>query len=153
MNESERPLHVLIIEDNSADVMALWYAFEEVQANYTSQLARNGVEAIQILEDVAAGRSARPDLIFLDLNLPMRTGHEVLALAKGDKRLQTIPVVVLSSSPSPSDVSSAYNAGASSYLRKPGDLDAMVDLVPIVQRYWFHIANLRPEASPDVQHD
>lgn len=139
-------MHVLIIEDSAADAMMLWYAFDELKANYTSQLAQDGAEAIQILEEIAVGHDARPDLILLDLNLPKRTGHEVLAVVKGNERLQTIPVIVLSASKSPSDISSAYRAGANSYLAKPLDLDSTIDLVRLMQRYWFDDANLRPDA-------
>lgn len=135
-------MHVLIVEDSPADAMLLWYGLEQVDGDYTSQLVRDGAEAIRVLEEIAAGNGTRPDLILLDLSLPTRTGHEVLAMIKGNERLQTIPVIVLSASQSPSDVSSAYRAGANSYLAKPGDLESAIDLVRLVQRYWFHAANL-----------
>lgn len=81
-----------------------------------------------------------PDLIFLDLNLPKRSGHELLVFIRADARLRSIPVVILSSSQAPSDILSAYSNGANSYFPKPKDLQATLDLMRTVEHYWLELA-------------
>ena len=81
-------------------------------------------------------------MIFLDLNLPKRNGHEVLATIKADERLRSIPVVLLSSSQAPADIAGAYKRRANSYLQKPTNLDATVNLMRTVEHYWLELAYL-----------
>jgi CheY-like chemotaxis protein len=133
---------MLLVEDNPADVVLLKYGLEEAEAAYDLQVAKDGEEAASILRDIKASNDIRPDLILLDLNLPKRSGHEVLAIVKADTWLRFIPVVILSSSEAPSDIMSAYGHGANSYLRKPSSLDESLDLIRTVEHYWLNLALL-----------
>lgn len=139
---SGRHVRVLLVEDNPADVVLLKYGLEQAEATYDLQVAKDGDEAARILSSISASNDSRPDLILLDLNLPKRSGHEVLAIVKSDPWLRFIPVVVLTSSAAPSDVLAAYSHGANSYLRKPISLDGALDLIRTVEHYWLNLALL-----------
>ncbi len=84
----------------------------------------------------------RPDLIFLDLNLPRKDGREVLAYVKADSNLRTIPVVVLTTSEAERDVQQAYALHANCYIRKPNDLDDYLTVIRTCEHFWFHIVKL-----------
>ena len=92
------------------------------------------------------GDAEKPDLVLLDLNLPGKSGREVLADLKGDSRLRTIPVVVFSTSQSPKDVLECYEAGANCYVNKPVDLDDFFSAIWSIEQFWFGSARL-PEES------
>lgn len=122
--------------------MLLEYGLQEAGSTYKLQVARDGEEAIDVLRQISAARETPPDLILLDLNLPKRSGHEVLAMIKGDPTLRLIPVVILSSSQAPSDIMAAYRQGANSYLQKPSNIEGTLDLMRTVEHYWLDLAFL-----------
>ncbi|VEP17194.1 Response regulator rcp1 (fragment) [Hyella patelloides LEGE 07179] len=86
--------------------------------------------------------SPRPSLIVLDLNLPGTDGREVLAELKGDRDLQTIPVVIFSTSSNPKDVNACYRQGISGYIVKPMDINRLNQLVRTFLDYWFKAVEL-----------
>ena len=139
---NDRAVDILLVEDNRGDVIVTTEAFEEGPMKTNICVARDGREAIDLLED--AGRSYRPDIILLDLNLPRLNGHEVLARLKGHKDLRRIPIMVLTSSREPQDVVQAYDGHANSYLTKPVGLDGMQAMVASVQSFWFQHTILPP---------
>jgi two-component system response regulator len=114
-------MQILLVEDNPADVRLIREALRHTEASYSLSVVDDGEKAIDFLRDRAPG--SFPDLVLLDLNLPRKSGAEVLVEIKGDRRLKRIPVVILTSSRSERDVNTAYDSGANSYLRKPADLD------------------------------
>ena len=83
-----------------------------------------------------------PDLLLLDLNLPRKDGREVLREMKDDESLRRIPVVVLTTSLYPQDVTNAYNLNANSYIAKPVDLDQFIEVIKSVYHFWRHVARL-----------
>lgn len=87
-------------------------------------------------------QTPRPDLIILDMNLPFKSGQEVLEELKADADLCEIPVVVFTSSASLRDVRAAYRHQASSYVRKPEDVDEFFKVVAGIERYWTETAVL-----------
>ena len=92
-----------------------------------------------------AGRyadAARPDLVILDLNLPKKDGRAVLAEAKGDVDLQTIPIVVFSTSRSMQDIARSYELGANCYVSKPGTLSEYFSVMQSIEAFWFGSASL-----------
>ena len=97
---------------------------------------------VQVLPAPPAWR--RPDLIVLDLNLPLLTGIEVLKLIRSVPPLSLIPVVILSTSRRPEEVHEAYAAGANTYIEKPFDFDRFVTILRTLQQYWLEIAVLPP---------
>ena len=81
-------------------------------------------------------------MILLDLNLPGTDGREVLEDIKGDAELQSIPVVVLTTSSDERDIEACYQAGANSYVQKPVNLDGFIEAIRRLKDYWLEIAIL-----------
>jgi chemotaxis family two-component system response regulator Rcp1 len=144
-----KPIKVLLVEDNEADVDLTRETLAASRLNVELTVASDGVEAIEILTGRrrAAG-GVRPDLILLDLNLPKIDGRQVLLAIKDDRDLKRIPVVVLSSSDAESDVLASYQLGANCYVTKPGEWRKFQDVVQALESFWFAVAKL-PAARPD----
>lgn len=138
-----RTLELLLIEDNPGDVRLLEEAFGELHANINIRVAKDGVEAMEVLTKSQEGKPAwRPDLILLDLNLPKVSGHDVLAQIKTDPKLRWIPVIVLTSSRAESDIRRAYESHANAYLRKPSTLEGLMAAAQDVKSFWMETATL-----------
>lgn len=145
-----KPIKVLLVEDNHADVDLTRETFESSALNVELTVASDGVEAIDILTGRKSTRTAeRPDLILLDLNLPKVDGRQVLLAIKDDRDLKKIPVVVLTSSDAESDVLTSYQLGANCFITKPGDFKAYQDVVQALEGFWFAIATL-PKGSSEL---
>jgi CheY-like chemotaxis protein len=145
-----KPIQVLLVEDNEADVDLTRETFEHSQLNVELTVAEDGVEAIEYLTGrKSMPRSSRPDLILLDLNLPKVDGRQVLAKIKDDSELKKIPVVVLTSSDAESDVVASYQLGANCFITKPGDFRKYQDVVQALEGFWFAVATL-PKASNEL---
>jgi CheY-like chemotaxis protein len=143
LGEQQRPVEVLLIEDNPGDVRLLQEAFRELQANIHLQIARDGAEGIEAVEKQAAnGTRIWPDLILLDLNLPKISGHDVLARIKSDPRTRRIPIIVLTSSRAEVDVRRAYDSHANAYLRKPSTLDDLISAANQIKSFWLECVTL-----------
>lgn len=136
-----RRARVLLVEDNLADQRLTTHALEQGDWALTPDIVGNGEEALAFLEKRGKyGEASLPDLILLDLNLPGMGGHEVLAVLKKDDRLKTIPVVVLSTSSSPKDISKCYQLHANTYLPKPSNVDDLFRIMGLLKGYWFQAA-------------
>jgi CheY-like chemotaxis protein len=85
-----------------------------------------------------------PDIILLDLNLPRKSGREVLEEIKSDEDLKRIPVVVLTTSDDESDILASYNLHANCYITKPVDLSRFITIVKNIKDFWFTIVKLPP---------
>jgi two-component system, response regulator len=141
MKTTPPPLSILLVEDDPAHA-------EIVLRNLTALQGRvkciahlsDGQQALDYLQREGAhaspDSSPRPDLVLLDLRLPRVDGFEVLRRMKARGDVSHIPVVVLSTSAAESDISAAYQRGASSYLVKPAEFEAYVDLMQCFGRYW-----------------
>jgi two-component system response regulator len=116
-----------------------------MKARSSLNVVMDGEEAMAFLHK--KGKYAdvrRPDLIFLDLNLPKKDGREVLAEIKSDAELRRIPVVVLTTSQAEEDIAKTYELGANCYCTKPIDLDSFLNLVQTVADFWLTTAKLPP---------
>ena len=94
----------------------------------------------------------RPDLILLDLNLPRMDGREVLRAVKSDPALQTIPVVVLTSSKADTDVIKSYRLSANGYIVKPVDFERLTEIVASLETFWFSVVVLAPSETLETVH-
>jgi CheY-like chemotaxis protein len=131
------------VEDNPADVELLKIGFRNIAGKFILEVATDGEQALERLRPAKhEGSKPRPDLMLLDLNLPMRSGREVLEIVKADPDLRSMPVVVLTSSKAREDILSSYQSGANSFLQKPSSLDDFLDLVKTIAHYWMDLALL-----------
>ncbi len=152
MVPSARPerLHLLLIEDNAGDVRLIREAFRTYGQKVEIAVARDGVDALDYLRgSVTHGSSPRPDLILLDLNLPRKSGREVLSEVKADDRLSAIPVVVLTTSAADEDIAFSYRTHANTYIIKPVNLDRFLEVIASIGAYWSRIACLPGAGDSD----
>lgn len=140
-----RPIELLLVEDNPGDVRLTQEALREGKVRNHLHVAADGVEALAFLRREAQYANApQPDLILLDLNLPKKSGREVLAEIKADPALRRIPVVILTVSKAEEDVLKSYNLHANCYITKPVDLDQFIEVVKSIEDFWLTVVVLPP---------
>lgn len=136
-------LSILLVEDNPGDVRLMREALAGEGTTSRLLVVQDGEAALRFLNRKPPYTEAeRPDLIFLDLNLPRRDGREVLAQIKKDDNLRTIPVIVLTTSEADRDVQQAYELHANCYIRKPNDLDDYLKVIQICEHFWLRVVKL-----------
>jgi chemotaxis family two-component system response regulator Rcp1 len=142
-----KPIEILLVEDNPGDVRLTVEALKESKMrNNNMSVVGDGVEALAFLHREGKYADApRPDLILLDLNLPKKGGHEVLAEIKADENLRCIPVVVLTASEAEQDITRAYDLHADCYITKSFDLDQFVMVVKSIEDFWITISETAAE--------
>ena len=134
---------ILLVEDNEGDVELMREAMAECRIANPLHVVGDGAEALDYLRRRSAYADARrPDLVFLDLNLPKVGGRAVLAEIKADAELRSIPVVVLTTSAADEDVLRSYDLGANCYVRKPLDWDEFKKVVNNLVGLWFGLVIL-----------
>ncbi len=138
-------ISVLLVEDDPGDVLLIREAFSEHKVGNVLSVVSDGVEAMRFVrgEGEHAGRE-RPDLVLLDLNLPRKSGAEVLAEIKGDPELSTIPVIVLTTSEAEEDVTRSYKMHANAYITKPVDFERFKQIVHQIDDFFIGIVKLPP---------
>jgi chemotaxis family two-component system response regulator Rcp1 len=138
-----KPCRILLVEDNPGDVGLIRYALEDARAPHVMTVAEDGEKALTILHVAEAGNGERlPDLILLDLNLPRKSGLEVLSAIKSDEHLRKIPVIVLTSSRKEEDIATAYDRHANCYIVKPVELDRFMETGRAIEVFWSRIVTL-----------
>jgi CheY-like chemotaxis protein len=119
---------ILLAEDNPADVYLIRTALDEHGVDLALQVAADGSEVLRIIQEEESVQETQLELIILDLNLPRHDGIEILRRLRETGGLARIPVVVLTSSDSPSDRLAASELGAACFLRKPSNLEQFLNL-------------------------
>jgi CheY-like chemotaxis protein len=141
-----RPIDILLVEDNPADVRLTVEAFKDGKIANRLHVTRDGVEATNFLHRLPPYPDAiRPDLILLDLNLPRKNGREVLAEIKQAPALRQIPVVVLTTSKADEDVIRSYDLHANCYISKPIDFERLIQIVRAIENFWISVVKLPPK--------
>ncbi|MEU3460387.1 response regulator [Streptomyces sp. NPDC006733] len=140
MTTPARAFDVLLVEDDVADAMLIEEALTERGARNLVQVT-DGVAALEYLR---GPDSVRPDLIVLDLNMPRMNGRDLLKVLKNDEDLQTIPVVVLTTSTAPDDVTGAYTSHANAYVAKPVNLEEFERAVQSIDTFYLETAARPP---------
>jgi chemotaxis family two-component system response regulator Rcp1 len=144
-----RPIEILLVEDNPADVRMTVEILKETKVRNTLTVAGDGKEAMDLLHRTGKYvQAARPDLILLDLDLPKKDGKQVLAEIKADPALKRIPVVILTSSKAEEDIVKSYNLYANCYVTKPVDLEQFVKVVKSIEDFWLMIVRLPQRKTP-----
>ena len=134
---------VLLVEDDPGDVLMTKEAFEHYRIRNELHVVGDGEQAIRFLRrDGDYADAPRPGLILLDLNLPRRNGHEVLAELKSDPDLLTIPVVVLTTSQAEEDILRSYSLHANAYISKPVDFERFIDVVRQIDDFFLTLVKL-----------
>jgi CheY-like chemotaxis protein len=143
--ENCRPIEILMVEDNLGDVRLTQEALSEGKVRNHLHVVADGVEAMAFLRREGEHTHApQPDLILLDLNLPKKSGPEVLAEIKADPELRRIPVVILTVSKAEEDVLKSYNLHANCYITKPVNLDQFLEVVKSIEDFWLTVVMLPP---------
>jgi CheY-like chemotaxis protein len=136
-------LTILIIDDDPADQKLIKAALMHHKMADDLHFTGNAEEALDRLHYRGQiNGSTRPDLILLDLNMPGMGGKEFLRQVKADSILKQIPVVILTTSNSETDISDTYQLQAAGYIRKPVTLDELVKVMGGLKDYWFSLCML-----------
>jgi CheY-like chemotaxis protein len=146
MGKQRGPFTILIADDDADDCLLVQEALRESSQPHELRIVRDGQQLLDYLrqqgEFAADSPTPRPDLILLDLKMPRKDGREALAELKADRRLRSIPIVVLTTSTARDDIGFCYRMGVNSYLTKPSTFRGLVDLLATVCKYWFELAEL-----------
>jgi chemotaxis family two-component system response regulator Rcp1 len=139
---------VLIVENDPAAARLTKEAFREAGIHEGVRSVPDGDEALALLRRQAQhADAALPDIVFLDLHLPKKSGLEVLSELKSSPRLKATPVVVVSGSDDPREVREAYELHANCYIRKPNDLHEFLRFVAVCYQFWGAVVTLPPKAE------
>jgi CheY-like chemotaxis protein len=137
------PIEILLVEDSPGDVRLTREAFKDAKVHINLQVVSDGAEAMAFLgREGKYANVSRPDLILLDLNLPKKDGREVLAELKESPALKSIPVVILTTSASETDIQGSYQRHANCYITKPVDLEGFLKVVKSIDSFWLSVVKL-----------
>ena len=145
---NSRIAEILLVDDNEDDVFLTREAFESASLRVNLQHVDNGEKCLQYIRKQGAYAGAStPDLILLDMHMPVMDGYEVLSEIVKDDRLRHLPVVVLSTSYEAADIHKMYGLRCNSYITKPVDFDNFVKTIAQLSGYWLTVV-----VVPDVSH-
>lgn len=159
MKKYGEPITILMADDDADDRRLTRDALEESRLANDLRFVENGEELLDYLRHQGkytdAEKNPRPGLILLDLNMPRKDGRTALKEMKADPDLRQIPVTVLTTSKADEDIFRSYDLGVNSYIVKPVTFEALVDILQTLEKYWFEIVELPPDAmkgrqSPDL---
>jgi chemotaxis family two-component system response regulator Rcp1 len=138
-----KKVDILLVEDDPGDIELTREGLATAKVDINLNVVDNGVKALKYLrgEDPYAG-VPRPDLILLDLNMPIKDGRETLKDIKADEDLRSIPVVVLTTSEAEMDIIKSYDLGANCYITKPIGFESFIQVVNSIEEFWFSVVKL-----------
>jgi CheY-like chemotaxis protein len=140
---------ILLLEDEPSDAYLLRMALKEGKVPANLHHVVDGREGLDFLNKAGKYADApRPDLIFLDLNMPRMNGCEFLAVIKAEEHFKGIPVVVLTTSEVEKDIVLSYQLGAASYITKPVDMPQFFKAIRQIGEYWFGLVRLPQDCKP-----
>jgi DNA-binding response OmpR family regulator len=144
---------LLLVDDSHADATLVREALKASALQVTLHVVPDGEKALAFLRrEGLYTKAPRPDLVLLDLNLPQRDGHSILAEIRRDPALLHLPVVIFSSSTKQDDVDKSYELGANLYVRKPLGLEEFFQAVRMVMERWASF-RAAPHDSPAIRAD
>jgi two-component system, response regulator len=149
-----KTVEILLVEDNPHDVELTLRAFEKYKLTNRIHVVRDGQEALDYLSGIDHGTgsgNARPKVILLDLKLPKVDGLDVLRAIRADEHLETLPVVILTSSREERDIVESYDLGVNSYIVKPIEFDKFVETVQTLGLYWLLLNEPPVTVAPEGQ--
>jgi two-component system, chemotaxis family, response regulator Rcp1 len=138
-----KPINILLVEDNLADIRLTREVFKEGKIKNTINVVMDGEDALFYLRKSGKYKEAEtPDLVLLDLNLPKKDGVEVLKEIKSDDSLKLLPVIILTTSDAERDILITYSLHANCYIMKPVDLKQFDNVIRSVENFWLTIVKL-----------
>jgi chemotaxis family two-component system response regulator Rcp1 len=144
-NRDRGTFKILIVEDNEGDVRLIKEALNEAKILNAPFVVRDGVQAMNFLHNKGEyAKAPQPDLIILDLNLPLKDGRQVLAEIKTDNDLKLIPVVIFTTSQAEEDLIKTYSLHANCYITKPLDFNKFIKIIQSIEDFWFTVVKLPP---------
>jgi CheY-like chemotaxis protein len=150
MKNHGEPITILMADDDADDRRLTRDALEESRLANDLRFVENGEELLDYLRHQGkyanTEEAPRPGLILLDLNMPRKDGRTALKEMKADPDLRQIPVTVLTTSKADEDIFRSYDLGVNSYIVKPVTFEALVDILQTLEKYWFEIVELPPDA-------
>ena len=142
-NNEKRNVEILLAEDEDADIDLVKQATKKFKICNALHVVKNGVELLRYLRKEGEYRDARePDLILLDLNMPIMNGREALEKIRADANLTHIPIVVMTSSSNEEDIIKSYKLHANCYIQKPLRMAEFEKVVQSIETFWFSIVKL-----------
>jgi CheY-like chemotaxis protein len=137
------PIQILLVEDSPGDVRLTQEVLRNARIANDLHVVGDGEEAMAFLrQEGEYADKPRPDLVLLDLNLPRKDGREVLSEINGDDDLQSVPVIVLTTSEAEQDILRSYRLAANAYITKPIDLSEFIAVVRSIETFWLSIVRL-----------
>ncbi|MCH7471817.1 response regulator, partial [bacterium] len=151
LTRSGEPITILMVDDDPDDCQLVTEALQEAGLANELRFAEDGEELMDYLHHrgkfADPASSPTPDLILLDLNMPKMDGREALKEIKSNRKLKLIPIVVFTTSQSEQDILRSYDLGVNSYIVKPSAFSELVDVVKILESYWFNTVQLPPSGT------
>lgn len=145
---TNEPVELLLVEDNEDDIVLIQEAFADAKLMNVICKVRDGEEAVAYLRREGRYQEVRrPGLILLDINMPKKNGFEVLQAIKADPLLQSLPVIMLTTSDREDDIVRSYAGGACSYIRKPMNLDQFMQVMKDFELYWTLVSRVPSSKS------
>jgi CheY-like chemotaxis protein len=142
-NKNLKKAHILLVEDNEGDILLTLDAFEESKFDTKVSVARNGQEALDFLNKKGEFAKAQiPNIILLDINIPIYNGFEVLQEIKQDENLKKIPVIMLTTSSNQTDIDKAYQNYCNSYIKKPLEMAEFIQAILQIEEFWLQLSIL-----------
>lgn len=136
-------VHILLVEDNEGDIVLTKEAFDESKIKTKISVVKNGQDALDFLYQRGNFlHVSRPDLILLDLNIPIFNGQEVLKKIKEDPDLKKIPVIILTTSSNQEEINKAYENHTNSYVIKPLEMDDFLTAILKIEDFWLQLSKL-----------
>jgi CheY-like chemotaxis protein len=145
MNSTEEPALILLADDDSDDRLLVKDALDECQWRGELRCVEHGEELLDYLLRRGTYNGVdppRPGLILLDLNMPRKDGRQALREIKANPVLRRIPVVILTTSKADTDIATLYDLGANSFISKPIQFEALVNVIRLLGEYWFNTVEL-----------
>jgi two-component system response regulator len=138
-----RPAHILLVEDNEDEVFLTRRALRDCGPNIHLHHVDDGAKCLAFLRRQPPYENVPvPDLVLLDLNMPVMDGREALKAIQADEALRHLPVVILSTSREQNDINSMYRLGCNSYVAKPVNFERFVELMGQLVDYWLNLVRL-----------
>jgi len=143
-----KSIHILLVEDNDGDILLTTEALEECKLVNNVTVLKNGKEAIDYMQKKGKYVDVNfPDMVLLDVNLPLKSGHEVLQVIKNDDATKHIPVIMLTTSCAERDIMLSYKHYANAFITKPIDVFDFLKAITSIEQFWFNIVSLPSQTN------